>query len=265
MKIREFIFVPLFLFSFISLAHANDTPLDRAHSHNDYNQRRPLFDALDHRFCSIEADIHLTNGQLLVAHDLKNVQPGRSLEKLYLKPLLEQVRKNGGRVYRDGPPVTLLIDVKSDAPTTYAALREVLKNYSGMLTKFDHEKIETNAVTVVVTGNRAPEIIAKEKVRYAACDGGIDDLESGKPPGLFPQISADWKKYFQWNGVGPIPVEEKNQLRKLVKKTHRQGRRLRFWGTPDQPEFWRELFDADVDLIGADDLDKLDKFLRSSH
>lgn len=264
MKIREFIFAPLFLFSFIALTHANDSPLDRAHAHNDYNQRRPLFDALDHRFCSIEADIYLTNGQLLVAHNLKDVQPNGSLEKLYLKPLLEQVQKNGGRVYRDGPPVILLIDVKSDAPTTYAALREVLKNYAGMLTKFDHGKIATNAVTVVISGNRATEIIAKEKVRYAACDGGIDDLESGKPPGLFPLISVEWKKHFQWKGVGPFPVEEKSRLRGIVEKTHGQGRRLRFWGTPDQPEFWRALFDANVDLIGTDDLDKLEKFLRSS-
>ncbi len=265
MKIRQFIFTLLFLFSFISVAHAKDTPLDRAHSHNDYNHRRPLFDALDHRFCSIEADIHLTNGQLLVAHDLKDVQPDRSLEKLYLKPLLEQVRKNGGRVYRDGPPVTLLIDVKSDAPTTYAALREVLKNYSEMLTKFDHEKIETNAVTVVVTGNRAREIIAKEKNRFVALDGRAEDLELEKPSNLIPLISEDWKKYFQWKGVGPIPVEEKNRLREIVEKTHQQGRRLRFWGTPDKPEFWRELYDANVDLIGTDDLDGLDKFLRSSH
>jgi hypothetical protein len=264
MKIRKSILALLFLFNFNSFARADDKPLDRAHAHNDYNHQRPLFDALNHRFCSIEADIYLTNGQLLVAHDLKDVQPDRSLEKLYLKPLLEQVRKNGGRVYRDGPPVILLIDVKSDAPTTYAVLRDVLKNYAGMLTKFDHDTIQTNAVMVVVTGNRATEIIAKEEVRYAACDGGIDDLEPEKPSALFPQISAEWRKYFQWKGIGPIPVEDKNRLREIVEKTHRQGRRLRFWGTPDKPEFWRELFDAQVDLIGADDLDKLEKFLRSS-
>ena len=33
----------------------------------------PLFDALEQGFCSVEADIHLVDGKLLVAHDLKDV------------------------------------------------------------------------------------------------------------------------------------------------------------------------------------------------
>ena len=41
-------------------------PLWRAHAHNDYEHPRPLLDALDHRFGSVEADIYLVDGQLLV-------------------------------------------------------------------------------------------------------------------------------------------------------------------------------------------------------
>ena len=65
-------------------------------------------DALEQGFCSVEADIHLVNGELLVAHDRDEVKAGRTLEKLYLEPLLERVRKNGGKVYPDGPEFTLL-------------------------------------------------------------------------------------------------------------------------------------------------------------
>ena len=43
-------------------------PLPRAHAHNDYRHERPLFDALDHGFCSVEADIFLVEGQLLIGH-----------------------------------------------------------------------------------------------------------------------------------------------------------------------------------------------------
>ena len=46
------------------------TPLQRAHSHNDYEQKRPLFEALARGICSVEADIWLVNGKLLVAHGL---------------------------------------------------------------------------------------------------------------------------------------------------------------------------------------------------
>src|SRR5579871_6562583 len=89
-------------------------PLTRVHAHNDYEHRRPLFDALDHGFCSVEADIYLVEGALLVGHDRKDLRPERTLEKLYLDPLRERVRANGGRVYPAGPPVWLLIDVKTE-------------------------------------------------------------------------------------------------------------------------------------------------------
>ena len=44
------------------------TPLPRAHAHNDYYHRRPLLDALDQGFCSVEADIYLVEDRLLVGH-----------------------------------------------------------------------------------------------------------------------------------------------------------------------------------------------------
>jgi hypothetical protein len=39
--------------------------LEHAHAHNDYLHQRPLLDALDHGFCSVEADIFLVDGELL--------------------------------------------------------------------------------------------------------------------------------------------------------------------------------------------------------
>src|SRR5688500_12101427 len=83
-----------------SLRAAETVPLLRAHAHNDYEHVRPLFDALDHGFCSVEADVYLIDGALLVAHDRKDVKPERTLSALYLSPLLDRVKRNGGRVYR---------------------------------------------------------------------------------------------------------------------------------------------------------------------
>src|SRR5262245_25702012 len=73
-------------------------PLSRGHAHNDYAHERPLLDALEHGFCSVEADIYLVEGHLLVAHDRGQVQPGRTLQALYLDPLRDRVQKNGGKV-----------------------------------------------------------------------------------------------------------------------------------------------------------------------
>ena len=40
------------------------TPLLHAHAHNDYEHQRPLYDALDHGYCSVEADIFLVADKL---------------------------------------------------------------------------------------------------------------------------------------------------------------------------------------------------------
>ena len=53
-------------------------PLLRAHAHNDYEHERPLLDALDHGFASVEADVWLVDGQLLVAHDREDVDFART-------------------------------------------------------------------------------------------------------------------------------------------------------------------------------------------
>src|SRR5436853_4533789 len=83
--------------------------LKNAHAHNDYEHARPLLDALDHGFCSVEADIHLVRGDLLVGHSLLNLRPERTLEKLYLRPLEKRVQVNHGRVYPGGPTLLLFI------------------------------------------------------------------------------------------------------------------------------------------------------------
>src|SRR6185436_5240840 len=108
-------------------AWSGPKPLERAHAHNDYLHSRPLVDALDQGFCSVEADIYLVDGKLLVAHDRDKVQPEKTLEKLYLQPLAQRVRSHGGQVFSNKVPFMLLIDIKSEAEPTYARLREELK------------------------------------------------------------------------------------------------------------------------------------------
>src|SRR5437660_6077230 len=125
------------------------TPLRRAHAHNDYEHKRPLFDALEQGFCSVEADIYLVDGKLLVAHNFTQVKPERTLQALYLDPLRAQIKQNGGRVYAGGPQVTLLIDLKTKWQTIYPVLRSVLKDYSEIITTFSGDSVHTNALVVV--------------------------------------------------------------------------------------------------------------------
>lgn len=240
---------------------AEPTPLIRAHSHNDYEHARPLLDALEHGFCGIEADIWLVDGQVLVAHDRQAVKTTRTLERLYLGPLRARIQKNQGRVYPGGPPCMLLIDVKSEAEATYAVLREVLKNYADILTIFTPTNTTTNALTVVLSGNRATGTLAREPLRYAAIDGRLPDLEANASPHLIPLVSDNWRNHFQWRGNGPLSPAEQLKLKSFVARAHAQSRRIRFWSAPDAPAAWAELQAAGVDLINTDHLAELRDFL----
>jgi hypothetical protein len=254
-----------------ALSHADENsareeqlpPLIHVHAHNDYEHHRPLFDALDHGFASVEADIHLVNGQLLVAHDWYGVRSDRTLQSLYLDPLRARAKKFGGRIYPNGDPTFyLLIDTKTDANQTYAVLRKVLEDYSDLVTKFEDGKVAGKAVTVVLTGNRPRSLLPGESVRQAGLDGQMPDLEKPNPNGIFLWMSEDWKHFFKWRGTGSIPPDEKARLQDIVAKAHQRNMKVRFWDAPQSTNFWHELRSDGVDLLNVDDLAGAEIFLR---
>lgn len=243
-------------------AQAAVTPLPQAHSHNDYLQKRPLLDALDNGFCSVEADVHLREGELLVAHTGGDIKPGVTLRKLYLDPLKERVKANGGRVYPGGPTLILLVDFKSDGDASWQVLREQLKGYEEMLTVFGASVTVHRAVTVVISGDKPDKIFKAEPRRLAALDGGHGDRNSTEF-NLYPTISDNFGARFQWRG-GRMEPEEKARLERIVRDAHGNGRLLRFWGAPDREEAWLLLRNSGVDLINTNRLERLKNFLLAS-
>ena len=239
-------------------------PALKAHAHNDYYHDRPLLDALAEGFCSVEADVFLVDGKLLVGHSKRELKPERTLEKLYLDPLRELVKKNGGRVYAEVPTVTLLVDIKSNGKETYEALQQILTRYSGLLTSVKDDKVVAGAVQIVVSGNRDVETIAKSNPRFVGVDGRLSDLTSDRPAHLMPMISDNWRSHFKWRGDGEIPAKEREKLAQIVQKAHAAKRTVRLWATPESESLWGELLKADVDHINTDQLGRLSRFLRES-
>ncbi len=238
-------------------------PLEGAHAHNDFVHPRPLRDALDRGFASVEADVHLVGGRLLVAHHKDSVDATRTLEGLYLAPLREYARQHGGRVQAGAQPFMLLIDVKSDSEATYVVLDSVLRSYGDILTRFEGKDVTEGAVTAVVSGNRAIGMMRSARVRYAGIDGRLSDLNASPraSAALFPIISDSWEKITKVKGDAPVSAEARRELARVVALAHRGGQRIRFWATPDTPAVWTLLSEAGVDVIGADDLDGLHAFL----
>ncbi|MEH6377740.1 phosphatidylinositol-specific phospholipase C/glycerophosphodiester phosphodiesterase family protein [Streptomyces sp. KLMMK] len=245
-------------------------PLRRAHAHNDYEHTHPLIDALSHGFAGVEADIWLVGGRLLVAHDASGLDPARTLEALYLDPLERRVRAGHGRVYQGYDlSLRLLVDIKTDGAATYRELSRRLRRYGTLFTSCADGRIRRGAVTAVVSGDRgARGPMAEERLRHAFYDGRLADLGGGSPASFIPLVSDNWSAGFGWQGVGPMPAAERARLRQIVSAAHAEGRRVRFWATPDRPgpareAVWRELLSAGVDVLNTDDLAGLEAFLRA--
>ncbi|MFF5253424.1 phosphatidylinositol-specific phospholipase C/glycerophosphodiester phosphodiesterase family protein [Streptomyces leeuwenhoekii] len=243
-------------------------PLWRAHAHNDYEHPRPLLDALDHRFGSVEADIHLVDGRLLVAHDPEDLDPARTLASLYLDPLAARVRAHHGRVYRGHRgSLQLLVDIKTEGASAYRELDRQLARYRRLFTTCAHGRVHPGPVTVVVSGDRAARApMEAQTVRRAFYDGRLADLGGPAPASFAPLISDNWTLNFTWRGVGAFPAAEREKLRTLVATAHARGQRMRFWATPDTPgpardALWAELLAAGVDHLNTDDLAGLAAFL----
>jgi len=220
---------------------------------------RPLLDALENGFISVEADVHLKEGKLLVSHN----QPGNSaktLERLYLGPLDSILSKNGGWIFPDKhEPVLLLIDIKTNGIETFQQLLKTLTQYEHYLTT----PTRRGAVQVLISGNRPVDLILHDPSHLSSIDGRPEDIGKGFSSDVMPLISENFNKVTKWNGVGTPPPEEFKKLKDLSDKVHAENKKLRLWAIPDQENLWSVLLKAGVDFINTDRLRELNLFLIS--
>ena len=135
--------------------HGEGAPAARemlVHSHNDYEQKRPFWGAYEAGADSIEADVYLVGNDLLVAHSRSGLKTAKTLRSLYLEPLRDVMRKNGGRARADGKPLQLLIDLKN-GKSALDRLVEIVER-EGYRDYFDIVK-NPSATRLTVTGDHS--------------------------------------------------------------------------------------------------------------
>ena len=224
------------------------------HAHNDYLNKPALFEALNAKLVSVEADVHFMKGGLYVAH----VRPlwrnkKRSLENLYLKPLFEHIQKNDGKVYSDyDEPFYLMIDFKGGSVEMYDSLNVLLSKYKSIFTVMEGGILKPGAVTVFLSGSKPTQAILNSEPKLAFLDGRPSDVGKSYSAQIMPVVSDHYKNHLKWNGKGKISDEEQVKLRKLVSKVHAEGKKLRLWASPDNPNAWRTFRAIGVDLINTD-------------
>ena len=256
----------LFVFSFLLLnlpLFSQVTPLPNAHAHNDYRHQRPLLDALDQGFMSIEVDVFLIKDELYVAHTRPFFRKKKkTLRHLYLEPLKKRIEANQGQVYKGhDEPLFLMIDIKTEEKATYEILKKQLAEYQDYLSKTIDGNFEKGAIQIFLSGNRLVERVLSENKRLMAVDGRPRDLNKNYSAEEMPVISQRFSKVVNWDGIGEIPEMERLKIAWLVVMAHQEGKKLRFWKIPDNENAWQTLLNLGVDLINTDDLEGLKSFL----
>lgn len=242
------------------------SPLPNAHAHNDYEHDRPLLEALEQGFISVEVDIHAIDGQLYVSHFKPlNLAKTPTLEELYLKPLAQYIQANEGQVYTqyDGY-FYLMIDLKTDAEVSFPLLVELLKQYETMLSVVRDQVDEpTKPVKVFISGSRgAPyEYVLADSIQYAAIDGRPGELSLDIPSACMPVVSDNYKHFLSWRGKGEVDPDELAEIEAMIAHAHQQGKKVRLWAAPDKPVVWEFLLSIGVDLINTDRLSDFQEFM----
>lgn len=227
-----------------------------AHSHNDYMQEIPFWNAYYANFGSIEADVFLVKSKLWVAHTEKELSADKTLENLYLDNISKQIKKNKGNIYQDtNRKLQLLIDVKQDYKTTLAALVSTLKKYPDIT--------GNSGVKIVITGGRPEPSDFKNYPSYLYFDGDLDKNYSTDQLKRVGMFSADLPALVKWNGKGIPRDEETEKIKNAVGKAHAQQKPMRFYGAPDFPNAWVNLMDMGVDYINTDHIPDLKKFMNT--
>lgn len=229
------------------------TPIPYGHSHNDYTHRRPLWEALENGFTSVEIDIYTAaDGSLRVSHLPLALQSKPTLEALYLAPLRQWIDRNGGRVYADTDiTLTLMIDLKGDGNATYPILKQVLLPYRDYLTIYHGTEVKKGPLRILLSGSRPEEAIALETEQWVSLDGSLGVDYTGKNLRVDRQ-SASFGSRFKKRADGRLSPSEHEQLARWVKETTEKGREIRFWAAGNNPRLWKTLADAGVTTLNAD-------------
>ena len=234
------------------------------HSHNDYLQRVPFYQAYAQNITIIEADIFIDEKEkkLLVAHGRDDLNEAMTLDELYLKPIAGIYKRNNGKIRKDSEEqMILMIDLKTSYEKTLPLLITKLKSYNGVFDNPDNQ----NTVKVVISGSMPPPDGFHKYPEFIFFDGRLGvDYNTDQLKRIY-MISDSFSKYSKWNGKG-IPVKaEKARLDSVINAVHNTGKPVRFWGTPDGITAWNTLYEMGVDVIGTKKPESCAAFFKDYH
>lgn len=241
----------------------NITPIS-CHSHNDYWRSVPLFEALAAGCTGVEADIWLDDKagseDLLVGHSLRSLKNDRTLQSLYIKPLVTILENQNndsaaseGRandfsgVFQSSPntTLTLLLDFKSDGAKLWPSANQKLEalRSKGWLTNWSNStgKIDWRPIIVVATGNAPFDLlISNTTYRDVFYDAPLDDISNPKydsSNSYYASVSmSTLGKTWLWK----FSSTQLNKIKSQIAAANEKDLIARYWDTPAWPVSFRE-------------------------
>lgn len=246
------------------------------HSHNNYWRRIPLFEALGSGCISVEADVHLSDSELLVGHTSRHLNDKLTLRTMYLDPLKRMIdAQNKNRttdswqgLFNQKPQQTfvLLVDHKTSGPETFAELNRQLQPLRDRdyLTYWNGTDRVMRPLTVVGTGNTPFESIIALNATHrdifwdanlVALTSKYDDFSKDPFVYGYNQSNSYYASANFYNAV-PYGWPEMNYslpnislvapaateiFGSQLSKAKARGLLTRYWGTPSQPPNLQEV------------------------
>lgn len=244
-KTALFVFLAAAGCFFSAPVHAQTQSRVMVHSHNDYQQPIPLWNALRHRADFIEIDVFPVNGQLLVAHSRDELKTAPSLESLYLQPLQRLLLdKDTSVVFGKYGRFSLFIDIKEGPTLVFPLLYQLMQQYPA---------ISQAGIKIVISGDRGPISAWRNAPPYICFDGRpTENYDSITLPRV-AMISDSYRNHRGRSASGDPDVAG------FVRHANRLGKPARLWGAPDEPEKWQWLVTQGVTILNTDTIELLRK------
>lgn len=237
---KSILFVAVFLFPILLFAQQDF----KLHSHNDYLRNVPFWEAFGASAASIEVDVILQEGKLMVAHEVETIKPEWTLRSLYFEPIQKAV--DLGMI--ENFDFHLLLDSKTEGYSTLEAIVKDAADFEKIL----FSKQNPGGLKLIISGNRPkPEDYGKYP-EWVLFDYQSKILTADLPWEKIGMVSLSFRQFSVWNGKGRIVEAEKTKLDEFVDLVHSFQKPVRFWGSPDSKSAWKAFYDMGVNYINTD-------------
>lgn len=249
----------LTLFSPLEAQIVSTSPIPHAHSHNDYAKKKPLWGALANGCTSVEIDVFARKGKLKVAHIPLALGLKKDIEQMYIKPLVEYIKKHG-HVY-EGKSLELMVDFKTNSEETLPLMLEVIEKYKEYFSYYYKGEVIEKPLKVVISGRMFSYDQVKDMDSiYVFLDGNTHDCTPNFPPKLVARGSIRYGAVFTWNGKGEIPESDAKKLEEYVQISKECNIPFRFYAMPEKESIWEYFLDSGIYWINVDNSKKFKEF-----